>query len=278
MNQKLQFTELEDVVFRMGAESSGWQLPPYLSQKQKDVRKNLETGVELPSLDTVKSGPGGVLVYKGEQVVLYIKQTRHEKYILENYPEDSKRFHIAECVTLAQMRWSNRFERYVTTNRKDGRFLVEDNYGTELESKLRVCKNCLHVLDWKHYVKRSPIQREELWEQFSMQDFFAEYDTFFRYTPQYSDRTLPSPESYGKNWPRIARRVKQKCGWHCRQCGADLSAHTHLLHVHHKNGVLRDIKSENLVALCIVCHAEQPYHQGRIRPSEEEIRIIEKLR
>ena len=277
MNRNPSFNALEELVVRMGAEPSSWQLTPYLSGNQKQVRKNLESGIDV-SIDEVNPEAGGLLTYKGEQVVLYIKQTRQNRYILQNRPEDAKRFHVYECTTLAQMRKSNRFERYVATTRKDGWFLVEDVYGDEIEAQLHVCKNCLWSLNWKNYRVSLDIN-DELWKRFSLQDFFAEYDTFFRPMPTYSDQTEP-PGSYGKDWSRIAFRAKERHNWRCQQCGVNLfaRAYRHLLHVHHRSGVTRNNRPGNLAVLCIVCHAGQPYHVGRIRPSGDERRIIEKLK
>ncbi len=49
----------------------------------------------------------------------------------------------------------------------------------------------------------------------------------------------------------------------CQQdaCGIQLSAqNSRYLHIHHKNSLKNDCRPENLVCLCIRCHAQQPNH------------------
>lgn len=264
----------------MGASPSTWRLPPYETrQRQKEreeLRQELQQGKVIPDLGEVESRDG-LLTHKGEQIVLYIKDTRQDKYTLFHDPQKSKRFHVAECQTIREMRSKGRFERYVVTTRQDGRFLVEAvDSDRELEAPLRVCKNCLTQLNWKGYARTKSLK---LWVEFSLQDFFAEFTTFFSSRPRYTDLTAPRG-GYVKDWHRRATRLKQQCGWCCDGCSVNLSQHPSkdtLLHAHHKNGVTSDNSRENLACLCLVCHSEQPYH-GRVKPSDAQRELIESLR
>ena len=272
------FSPLQDLVHQMRARRSKWSLAPYVPPPVRELRRKLSTGIEA-QIAEVKPGPGRLLTFKGEQVLLYIKETRQSKYILQNFPEDARRFHIYECATIGQMRRSNRFERYVVTTRQGGLFAVNDLKGDEIEARLRVCKNCLWGINWKDYSSNWDAQKQnELWVQFNLRDFFQTYETFFRTLPKHSDQTSPRG-GYVSGWSHKSDSVKKKRNWRCEECHVKLSApnHRHLLHVHHKNGVTWDNRSENLAVLCMVCHAEQPYH-GRIKPTDGERRVIQILR
>ncbi len=276
----MNFSKLQELVSRMGASPSTWRLPPYETRQRRrereELRQELQQGKVIPDLGEVESRDG-LLTHRGEQVVLYIKDTRQDKYTLFHDPQKSKRFHVAECQTIREMRSKGRFERYVVTTRQDGRFLVEAaDSDREFEAPLCVCKHCLTQLNWKGYART---KSRKLWLEFSIQDFFAEFTTFFSSRPRYTDLTAPRG-GYVKDWPRRATRLKQQRGWCCDECGVNLSQHPNrdtLLHAHHKNGVTSDNSRENLACLCLVCHSEQPYH-GRVKLSDAQRELIESLR
>ena len=273
----MDFLKLQKLVTRMGASPSSWRLPPYETRQERiekeQLRQELQQGKEVHNLDEVEPH-GELLTHKGEQVVLYIKDTRQGKYTLLHYPEEARRFHVADCRTIKEMRSKGRFERYVVTTRQDGKFLVEAaDSDEEFEAPLRVCKNCLTHLDWKGYARS---RSDKVWKGFSLRDFFAECTTFFPSKPRYTDRTAP-PGGYTRNWSRLSDAIKRKRGWRCDECSVNLSHHRRLLHGHHKNGVTSNNRQENIAVLCLLCHSEQPYH-GRVKPSEADRRLIESLR
>lgn len=279
MKITLEFPEFRSLMVRMGAQESDWEIiDPGLIGRKK-VIDELKEGKEIP-LEAVSTSFGGLLTYQGEQVVLYIKDTRQDRRTLLDDPENSRRFHIADCRTLDDMRRKGRFERYVVTIRKDGKFLVEatdpiTREVEELEAPLKVCRNCLTALNWEGYDDLR-LKQYQIWREFTLEDFFAEFSTFFRSKPRYSDDTAP-PGGYAKNWSRIALRLKERRNWRCDECGVDLSDDRKLLHGHHKNGVTSDNRPENIEVLCVVCHSEKPDHQ-RLKPSVEAKERIESLR
>lgn len=274
MKLDLEFPEFQSLKDRMGARESSWRLSrPALNEREKLIAE-LEEGKEIP-LEAVETSFGGLLSHKGEQVVLYIKDTRQDQDTLIHDAEKAKKFHISECEALQRMRREGRFDRYVVSRRKDGKFKVEATDSVEeIEAPLPVCRYCLSKLDWKGYASRG--RSRAIWKNFSLQDFFAEFATFFASKPQYSDETAPKG-GYAKDWHQIATTIKQQRNWQCDKCGVNLSNHQSLLHGHHKNGVVSDNRPSNIDVLCFLCHSEQPAHQW-MRPSITEKLRIKELR
>ena len=278
MKLDLEFPEFQTLKARMGARESLWRLSsPALNERQK-LLAELEEGKEIP-LEDVETNFGGLLSYEGEQVVLYIKDTRQDRFTLLHDIEKSRRFHVFDCRTLDEMKGKGKFERYVVTTRKDGRFLVEATDSVtgsveEIEAPLAVCMNCLKGLKWKGWISLK--HSKDIWESFSLQDFFAEFATFFSSKPKYSDETAPKG-GYANDWHPMATKIKQQRNWHCDNCGVNLSDHQSLLHGHHKNGVVSDNRPSNIDVLCLLCHSEQPDHQW-MKPSISDKLQIENLR
>lgn len=79
----------------------------------------------------------GLISYHGRRVLLYIRDHsgRYDAAIVDG--EKGKRFHIARCRTLDEMRHKNRFERYHATNRIDGLFEIDDGSGRSRDVDLR---------------------------------------------------------------------------------------------------------------------------------------------
>ncbi len=261
----------------MGAKRSIW-FPLSQLKAREEVHKRLLQGVEMSNpWEQLHFTPEGFLTHEEEQIVLYIKDTQLEKVMLLNSPEDTRRFHIRNCKTLQQMFIDNRIDRYVATNRSDGKFSVDAADSKQsIDATLFICKNCLIELNWKGYVDLG--KPANIWKGFCLREFFAEYSTFFVNMPKYTEHTSPR-SGYTKDWPRISRQYKEQRGWRCEQCEVELSdsRHRSLLHVHHMNGRSEDNNHSNLRALCRLCHSKQPLHQ-RCRPPIEEQKLIENLR
>lgn len=273
MKLSLHFPELTILRERIGAPLSDWTLGSPVMDPRKDLLDSLEGGIEI-NLGDVQPGIGGLLTYQGEQVILYIKDTKKDLWTLQNEPENSVRFHVADCRTLDDMRNKGRFERYVVTNRMDGLFKVDwldkdTGQRGEIDAALKVCKNCLKTLNWRGY--EVPPDRlvlpdgtrqvkGDIWKGFDISEFIMEYSTFFKSKPSRRD-TNATLNEYVANWAKISERTRREAAWTCEQCKVDLSKRPGLLHCHHKNGVVTDNARSNLAVLCALCHAEQPDHR-----------------
>lgn len=272
MKLSVTFRGLSALRQRMNAPSSNWELKSKRLSPRELVLADLETGIEI-QLDELETSTGGLLSYKGEQVLLYIRDTGSSKWILENEPEKSRKFHIAECSTLDVMRQKGRFERYVVISGNDGVFPVDwkdldTGERGETEAALKVCKNCLKALDWlgyEHSEHRENSERgtimtkREIFQSFDISDFFLSYSTFFHQKPSRKASEAELNE-YVPNWSKISTRRRRQAKWRCEACKVDLNHAPWALHCHHRNGVVTDNSTANIEVLCALCHAAQPYH------------------
>lgn len=76
------------------------------------------------------------------------------------------------------------------------------------------------------------------------------------YTTQPSPKItkVSEPTNYPDSWKDTSRKYREKKGWQCEMCKLSLHQHKHYLHTHHIYGTRYD----NVEALCIGCHSEQP--------------------
>ena len=220
----------------------------------------------------------GLLSCNGAQVVLYIPD--HGKRV-DDVLEDGgagRRAHIADCITLEQMRQKNRFQRYRAVANVTGEFEIFgfsmlSQQSVEGVAKLHVCINCLKHLNYKGYVTE-PRRQQEIRRTFNLKDFFAEHSTLFRYLP---NSFIERKAGYAPDWSQISENFRASKGYCCDICRLDLNASKHLLHTHHIDGNKRNNQESNLQALCADCHRKQPFHDY-MWIKHKDMSLIQRLR
>lgn len=257
MEIRFDFSELWTQALRIGGErvEMDWTAATQLERIDIELLRGRE--VRLEDLDVVN----GLLSVDGRQVLLYIPDQFKPLEVVQESPEEGKRFHVADCKTLTDMRAKGRFDRYVVTNDLGGIFPISgrnfNGQPAQADSRLLVCKNCLDKLNYQNY--RHEKRRSAIWKGFEIGIFFETYSTSFRHLPR--SRTSGSfANEYTQDWGDISANVRRRCGFVCDECGVNLSGHRHLLHVHHINGERSDNAANNLRALCADCHRRQPLH------------------
>lgn len=271
---------LEQAVEKMGAQNvqidfSSEVVP--IEPLDLQLSKGIEVSFKDIEFDT------GLASYQGRQVLLYIKDHSYNNGMYAALKDGSKgrKYHVADCQKLDEMRRKGKLERYVVTNRLDGLFEISgtDNKTQEYiegETKLNVCQFCLEAINYKKFASLSRgAPRREVVNQFNMADFFETYSSFFKYLP--TGVAGKSTNHYSDDWKEVSRRVREQYGFQCQQCGVDLKSHSQLLHVHHINGVKSDNSDSNLTPLCCDCHRKQPDHE-HIFVKHEETKLISQLR
>ena len=131
--------DLNQLRRQMGAELITWN--PRTRWEPIEVR-----GIDILPKD-IKLRRDGTLEYNGRTVIVYIRdQHIRDQYELTNSdPNQLRKFHVADCSTLQQMRREGRYERYVVTTRTDGNSLLtslgilETTTGAGVECQLYVC-------------------------------------------------------------------------------------------------------------------------------------------
>ena len=279
MELKLDFPGLDAALKAMGATEgrlrSTHQLDP-LDPTEIEILESEGIDVSIEEVDQI--GPG-ILSYRGRQILLYIQD--HRSSINRTLQDGStgNKFHVADCSVLQGMRKQGRFERYVVTNRLDGKFYITGqssywNGPNEGEAELRVCQVCLKHLNYKG-VRQTGLAWKES-SHFSITEFFERYGSFFPFKPK-RNAGSSDLDRYAPNWSEISERERAKVGYVCQDCHVDLNQLRRLLHVHHIDGNKGNNDPINLRVLCAACHKNQPLH-GALNVTHADMQAITRAR
>ena len=243
MNLPKDFPNLDSLLKKIGV--------PFQPFVAPEIEKSITTqGITVEQAD-VKVARNGTLEYQGRKVVLYIRD------VMGSLPK----YHVVDCQTLKGMRSAGRYKRYVVTRRTDGEFILNfsDNLSRDDPEtyRLDICKNCL----WQELNLRYIFP-----DAFPLTDWFNAIDPGYQpppidtlYGPKTTSVTGPV-SNYPPDWNLRSLQCREEAAWKCEECGIDLQLDRKFLHAHHLKGT-RYNQPKDLRALCIACHAEQPYHQ-----------------
>ena len=210
----------------------------------------LEISISSPDLNRTEDG----FFYKGRRVLVYIRD-QYPKHADKGY-----KFHICVCTAIRRMDKAGRISRYVVTTNTSGTFrvnLIESYRHTEKEIDMKVCKYCLSQLSYKRY----SYNKVQVYENFSIEDFFQSYGSFIG-TPPSQNEFEPDVNVYPPDWRKLSRRYRDLVDWTCEECTINLEeSGRKFLDVHHIDSNKANNSESNLEALCIKCHSEKPAHR-----------------
>ena len=174
----------------MGAPLVDWDAHIQWDGLSEDIWKKLKNeGLDL-ALNEIDFDSDGAFAFKGRKVLVYIRDQKTWKGRESEY-----RFHITDCKTIQDFQEKGTYDlRYVVSNRTDGIFIIniEFDWGIEenAERELHICKNCLKKLSYKDYKYSSLEKKNEIFNEFSLEDYLATNQTNVTAT-KYRTRTAP---------------------------------------------------------------------------------------
>ena len=173
----------------------------------------------------------GIPIVQNQKAVLHIR----EPIGFKDFRKLPK-YHIVHCTKLKEMQEQGQYHKYHASSRTDGKFYLKLSPTNELSLReLVLCRYCLNELrsgfGWDIFPKEP--------EDFPLADWL---EPFFDYS--------------SGDWQSRSQICREKANWKCKRCEIDLNSDRHFLSAHHRWGTKYN-DPEDLIALCIGCHAEQ---------------------
>ena len=141
MPLRVDLRNLHNAVLQMGAEPVTIDLN-FIAEPLAEIDIKLAKGIELDFNDVAYDN--GLLSYEGRQVLLYIQD--HGGSVVTALEDGSKgrKFHVADCRTLKEMRDKGRYQRYVATNDLGEEFFIAGKdwkSGKQIEGNTKLFKS-----------------------------------------------------------------------------------------------------------------------------------------
>lgn len=279
MKINVDFSKLQQSITLMGATPCDFEIDTMMSEPTFSAfDQSLIEGIKLKTeqIDT----DDGLISANGRQVLLYIPD--HDSNIdraLENGSK-GKKFHVAECSKIIEMREKDAGNRYIATANLSGRFKV---YGKSRKQKkeisgevrLDVCQHCLSYLNYKGYINANNAHRKEIVQTFSLEEFFSTYSSMFEHLPR--EQFAHKHRGYDADFKERSRACRKRANYICQNCNVDLSRHKRLLDAHHPERIKSNSSIQDLIALCKDCHRKEPFHE-HMPIKREDMELLNKLR
>jgi hypothetical protein len=175
----------------------------------------LPRGIEVSISDLDNSDNfGGLLSYRGAQVLLFIQAHGANLSNKVATPNAGPRYHVADCSTLQKMRSQNQFQRYIATNDISGKFTLKgtiDYAECSRVVELLVCRNCLQHLNYRNYRAEERPSRTNIVRSFSLASFFSTYSTLFTELPINFELKRPETGSESNQTQLVSKSENLNC-------------------------------------------------------------------
>ncbi len=160
---------------------------------------------------------------------------RYKKHCYTTWLGNNRRpvYHPYTCETL------DNFSGFVYSNRMPVDVFSKNEHKIFKNQKLKLCRICRRGMFKNLWYSNHP------W-----------YDTVLKYIEQ-QEKPSFKRDGYHSMWQQISEAYREKMNWKCEECSIDLSdkRDRQYLHTHHWNGNIKDNRSSNFGALCILCHS-----------------------
>ena len=220
----------------------------------------------------------GLLIKDDAPVFVYI---RDHSYTYRNNLTRHNRLHIVVCEKLKEMKAEGRIKRYHVTDRDDNSYPIDDDKGKMRMVRLRPCRYCLEVANYKGF--RTCSDQQAVVDGFDAKEahaFLADMLLGYWLEKLSQDEDLRSEyvsTGYASNHGEISLKHRKSKKFTCDKCQVNLSIPWWLTDTHHINGVKNDNRPQNLLCLCKLCHrAEHPHYRvkfgdaAKIKHAREE--------
>jgi hypothetical protein len=226
-------------------------------EKGNDTK--LDRSIKPLTIENFSVEPDGVFKHRRQKVLLYIQNWKTEK--------DNKKYHIVNCKWIQKMQRENKnwYSLYVNGKPENGKLPVKlPGQSEPVLLNLNVCQYCLeklelrYKLESRYYSRNKKIVLVYQPDKFPLSDWFDAIDD--GYEPLLIDRIKSKNSYYIVAWKFLSWVCRKNAHWKCQECGIEFGherSDRRFLHAHHIKGT-RHNHPENLRALCIGCHAEQP--------------------
>lgn len=226
----------------------------------------------------------GTLGYKENRIIMYIRD------VFDNGEKTTEpKYHVSHCKTLRDMHAEGRADRYVVATRLDGVFhlnVINKGVIKPKVASLNVCQNCLENISFDNFHYKLDVgTRRRIVGNFTPERFFSIYPRSLHARKPLHDASTAPLGAYARDWPEISRTLKQNAYWMCQIQSSSFCIHDYskipmrrYLHAHHKNGLKSDNRPQNLLTVCVACHAEEPHHTHLKSDSEYKAFIAERER
>lgn len=181
-----------------------------------------------------------LLIYQNRRIFIYIRDIVQQ--------QDLPKFHFTNCEKMMEVRTANRLDkRYVMSSQSEDSFLLHiDRIPTK--KTLQSCLYCCKLVGLKTRITAS------------------------QYIEKFGNTIVPSTEfnvhnapnsNYTDDWHAISMQLRGEKNYTCEICKVNCSfiSLKRFIHVHHQDRDRTNNNLNNLLVVCIECHAKQPNHE-----------------
>ncbi len=195
----------------------------------------------------------GDVVYREDGIFVKIDGHLYRRYIyMKDYRvdhwNDFPRFHLIACSRVNDIGrgwYLSGSSKTISVRERDNPEIIHENI------TLKLCGNC----------------REEYLGDSTPETTVDFFNSLEQIEPEKIKESELRPDGYTWDWDIISMEFRKARNYRCEnpKCGIqiDNQLHRQFIEVHHKNRRKEDNRRQNLIALCVLCHAFQDeVHRG----------------